>query len=149
MDPFRGYLGYNIERDEAKGIELIQKAAAQNNPMAIRTLAMLYMEGTEKTPRDPKKAIELMKQAADLGNPESQFILAAMFFQGQNNHITQDQAIKYLEQAAQQHHPQALYAMGCYYRGDMDKNIKSDVKSLEYFEKANKMHVSGTQLFDC
>ena len=65
--------GWNLERDEKRGVELYHMAATAGNPRACQKLGSMYFNGAELgnlvVMKDVKKAMRLFTRGAKLGDP--------------------------------------------------------------------------------
>lgn len=100
--------GLGVAQDSEKAGQCYQKAANQDLAEAKVRLAMLHMQG-QGVAKDHKKAILLFIQAANQGNPIAQYNLGIAYDKGLGG-LTQnsEQALFWYQQAANQHHAQAL-----------------------------------------
>jgi hypothetical protein len=80
--PARAYLGYfmatgrYVPKDEANGRQLLEQAAAQNDPDAACSLGILYSLGAGGLPLDFAKAEEQLRRAGELGTDRAHRVLA-------------------------------------------------------------------------
>ena len=73
--------GWAVTKQVAEGIELLNKAAAQNQPDALNELGLLERNGVGAE-RNYEKALKLFTSAAELNHAAAQQNLAAMYEQG-------------------------------------------------------------------
>ena len=91
-------------KDAAKlwqGVQLLNAAAGQRDPDALRILGALAGEG-RGVPQSDKEALRLTRQAADLGSPEAQFGLASMSANGRGVGRDPEAALFWAREAARQ-----------------------------------------------
>jgi len=75
--------GEGVPKDEKEAFKWFSKAADQNYPPALYSLAVMYYEGIE-VKRDVKKALELLHASASLGDPEAEKFLEEIEEDGEN-----------------------------------------------------------------
>ena len=84
-----------FQKQEKAGLEWLNKAAAQNFPIALFLLSAVYRDGlTSVVRKSQDKANELMLKAANLGHPCANSELALCYFAGMEG-IEQDRAEAY------------------------------------------------------
>ena len=102
-----------IDRGRTReGTQLLQHAADAGSPEGTHRLALLYVEGTDTTARNDAKALELFEKAATAGHRRAQINAGTMYFRGQGTARDLVRARAWLEKAAVQDDPYALYALG-------------------------------------
>lgn len=122
------YVNQNIKT----GIRYLKKAAGQRYPPAMNRLAQLLEHG-EFVEQNLPKCIELYKSAAEGGNSDAQNAYATILLQGEYGvEQNRQEALAYLELAAAQDHPFALFNLSNLYIGN---NATSD-KGLDYLRKS-------------
>lgn len=93
-----------IQRDEKKGIELIEKAASQNDAYAFHDLSRIY--GTVSgTYYNLEKSLEYLMKSAELGSRVAQNDLGEMYENGTHLHRDYKKAAKLYAQSADQKWP--------------------------------------------
>ena len=65
------YKGYGVDKDYAQALPWLEKAAAQDYPAAVDTLADMYMGGLGGVTPSFRRARELCRRAIDLGHSRS------------------------------------------------------------------------------
>ena len=106
-------------------------AAKQNNALGMTNLADLYIQEDKL-----KKAKPLLVKAAEKESGYAQYLLAMNFFDlySENN----KEALFWLERAASNDEPEALYQLGVYY---------SEVaKSIKYYQRAAELNHADAAL---
>ena len=109
-------------------------AAKQNNTMGMTNLANLYLRENKF-----KKAKPLLVKAAEKEYGYAQYLLAMNFFDlySDNN----KEALFWLERAASNDEPHALYQLGLYY------GEKADLaKSIQYYQRAAELNYGDALL---
>lgn len=91
--------GHGVSKDPAKGVEWIQKSAAQNHPKAQYNLALFHQTGKWVEP-DLGKAFDLMFKAGRQGLPEAQAALGYMYERGQGTDPDISEALYWYRRAA-------------------------------------------------
>jgi hypothetical protein len=92
--------------DFSLAASLLEPLAADNEPLALYNLALLYASG-QGVPRDPRKAFELTERAARKGLVSAQNNLGVMYLKGIGVNPDHDLAIRWLNVAAANGHPLA------------------------------------------
>jgi uncharacterized protein len=95
-----------------EALPLLQRAASAGSPEGAHRLALIYAEGTSGIARDDTKALELFEKAAATGHLRAQINAGTMYFRGQGTARDLVRARAWLEKAAAQNDPYALYALG-------------------------------------
>jgi TPR repeat protein len=102
-----------IERGATgEGLRLIQRAAAAGSSEGNHRLALAFATGDAGMPRDDARAAELFAKAARMGHRRAQLNLGTLYFRGQGVPRDLVQARAWLEKAAVDGDPYALYALG-------------------------------------
>jgi TPR repeat protein len=70
-----------VERDEAKAVYWFERAARENDVVALQHLGVAYLQG-RGVPKDEKKGAEWYERAARLGDKTSQYKLAMCYENG-------------------------------------------------------------------
>lgn len=118
-----------------EAMKYYEMAAKQNNTMGMTNLANLYLRENKF-----KKAKPLLVKAAEKEYGYAQYLLAMNFFDlySDNN----KEALFWLERAASNDEPHALYQLGLYY------GEKADLaKSIQYYQRAAELN-SGDALLE-
>jgi TPR repeat protein len=116
---FNYWLGRGVERDYVEAARLLEQAAAAHRPYAAAALAGLYQRG-EGVPLDLARARELNQTAAELGVAAAQWALAYDVAASVDDPAARNlaAAIPWLNAAAEQEEPAALFLLGQMYRFD-------------------------------
>ena len=102
-----------LDRGENReGLRTLQHAADLGSSEGLHRLALVFAQGQAGTPRNDNRAVELFERAAAAGHRRAQINLGILYFRGQG--VTRDlvQARAWLEKAAADGDPYALYALG-------------------------------------
>ena len=111
-----------------EAMKYYEMAAKQNNTMGMTNLANLYLRENKF-----KKAKPLLVKAAEKEYGYAQYLLAMSFFDlySDNN----KEALFWLERAASNDEPHALYQLGLYYAEKADL-----AKSIQYYQRAAELN---------
>ena len=117
-----------------EAMKYYEMAAKQNNTIGMTNLADLYIQENKL-----KKAKPLLVKAAEKEYGYAQYLLAMNFFDlySENN----KEALFWLERAASNDEPHALYQLGLYY------GEKADLaKSIQYYQRAAELNYGDALL---
>lgn len=139
------YLGSsNDEEQQRKGIELLQKAAAQKDAEAIYLLAnAATADWAGQMSNMP--ALSKLKEAAELGSAEAQYQLASIYAEGSGVERNIESAITWGSKAADQGKSEAQLATGQLLIESSNPERKA--KALEYLQRAVESGNTGAVLF--
>ena len=117
-----------------EAMKYYEMAAKQNNTMGMTNLANLYLQENQL-----KKAKPLLVKAAEKEYGYAQYLLAMNFFDlySDNN----KEALFWLETAASNNEPHALYQLGLYYAEKADL-----AKSIQYYQRAAELNYGDALL---
>ena len=102
-----------LERGQQReGMHLIQQSADAGSAEGEHRLALAYAQGDGGTPRNEARALELFERAAAKGHRRAQLNLGTLYLRGQGVPRDLVQARAWLEKAAVEGDPYALYALG-------------------------------------
>jgi len=106
------YVGRGVIRDEAKALTYYQRGAALGDIDCKVSLAVFYLEGRSIIKQDIQQGLNLLHEGATKKNGTAYFKLYLFYDMGQ--HVEKDtaKAFEYLESAAQQKLPEALFELG-------------------------------------
>ena len=102
---------HDDELRRERGVELLQRAAEQDDAEAVYLLATLSAAGVGKEQSDTD-AFEQMKRAADLGFADAQFALGTMYVAGNGRAQNEAAAIEAFRRAAKGGHREAMFSGG-------------------------------------
>ena len=125
-------IGTSLNIKEA--MKYYEMAAKQNNALGMTNLADLYIQEDQL-----KKAKPLLVKAAKKESGYAQYLLAMNFFDlySENN----KEALFWLERAASNDEPHALYQLGLYYAEKADL-----AKSIQYYQRAAELNYGDALL---
>ena len=126
-------IGTSLNIKEA--MKYYEMAAKQNNAIGMTNLADLYIQENKL-----KKAKPLLVKAAEKEYGYAQYLLAMNFFY--YKHENNKEALHWLERAASNDEPHALYQLGLYYAEKADL-----AKSIQYYQRAAELN-SGDALLE-
>ena len=126
-------IGTSLNIKEA--MKYYEMAAKQNNAIGMTNLADLYIQEDKL-----KKAKPLLVKAAEKEHGYAQYLLAMNFFY--YKHENNKEALHWLERAASNDEPYALYQLGLYYAEKADL-----AKSIQYYQRAAELN-SGDALLE-
>ena len=125
-------IGTSLNIKEA--MKYYEMAARQNNAIGMTNLADLYIQENKL-----KKAKPLLVKAAEKEYGYAQYLLAMNFFY--YKHENNKEALHWLERAAGNDEPHALYQLGLYY------GEKADLaKSIQYYQRAAELNYGDALL---
>jgi len=97
---------------QREGLRLIQQSADAGSAEGAHRLALVFAHGDGGTPRNEARAVELFERAAEKGHKRAQLNLGTLYLRGQGVPRDLIQARAWLEKAAANGDPYALYALG-------------------------------------
>ncbi len=97
---------------QREGLRLIQQSADAGSAEGAHRLALVFAHGDGGTPRNEARAVELFERAAEKGHKRAQLNLGTLYLRGQGVPRDLIQARAWLEKAAMNGDPYALYALG-------------------------------------
>lgn len=137
---YTNYLGYAYDFGVGTSLNIkeamkyYEMAAKQNNAIGMTNLADLYIQENKL-----KKAKPLLVKAAEKEYGYAQYLLAMNFFY--YKHENNKEALHWLERAAGNDEPHALYQLGLYY------GEKADLaKSIQYYQRAAELNYGDALL---
>ena len=117
-----------------EAMKYYEMAAKQNNALGMTNLADLYIQEDKL-----KKAKPLLVKASEKEYGYAQYLLAMNFFY--YKHENNKEALYWLERAAGNDEPHALYQLGLYY------GEKADLaKSIQYYQRAAELNYGDALL---
>ena len=128
---FLGYayeFGIGTSLNIKEAMKYYEMAAKQNNAIGMTNLADLYIQENKL-----KKAKPLLVKAAEKEYGYAQYLLAMNFFY--YKHENNEEALHWLERAASNDEPYALYQLGLYYSETNDL-----AKAIKYYQRAAELN---------
>ena len=119
-------IGTSLNIKEA--MKYYEMAAKQNNAIGMTNLAYLYIQEDKL-----KKAKPLLVKAAKKESGYAQYLLAMNFFY--YTHENNKEALHWLERAAGNDEPYALYQLGLYY-----SEVNDLAKAIKYYQRAAELN---------
>ncbi|MBR1442037.1 MAG: SEL1-like repeat protein [Firmicutes bacterium] len=134
------YTGTTVALDEQKGIEYFEKAAEQENPSAMRNLAIVL---ETREPIDLKRSVELYQKSADKNDAFAQNNLGVCYLLGDGVDRNIRKALQYFEKAAKSGDDYAMVNLADLYATGNGVR-KNDKKAYEfYLQAAEKGNADG------
>ena len=118
--------------DPSTAAKWYQKAANQDYPVALTSLARLYATGVGVT-RNLKTAASLYERAANLGNPQGQYNLGRMMLVGLGMWKNQKGGLEWIRKAADQGFGPAQNQLGVLYSQGAEGLTQSPYEALSWF----------------
>ena len=137
---YMNYLGYAYDFGVGTSLNIkeamkyYEMAAKQNNAIGMTNLADLYIQENKL-----KKAKPLLVKAAEKEYGYAQYLLAMNFFY--YKHENNKEALHWLERAAGNDEPYALYQLGLYYSEANDL-----AKAIKYYQRAAELNHADAAL---
>ena len=120
------YYGIGVEKNNELAALWSEKGAEKNIAGCLYRLGQIYKES------NPDKSFECYKKAADLNHTVSQGVVGNLYLK--KNDI--DNALIYLNKAANQNYRYAFYDLGEIYRKGLGHVTKDLNKAIDYFKKS-------------
>lgn len=95
------------EVDHTQALDYLEKSAAHDNPGALTLLSRMYRDGLG-VPADLGAAFAMMLKAAEAGFPAAQYEVASALFSADGTAFDEAQALRWLDQAAENNYAPAL-----------------------------------------
>lgn len=86
--------------ETVKGRELLEKAAAMNNPQAMYNLGVYYLKGINGFEHNDAEALKWFNAGCELNDAESAYQLGMMTYRGQGTTADEAMALEYLKKAS-------------------------------------------------
>jgi len=121
-----GYMylnGYGVTRNNALGLQYMQKSLDQNYHLAQAYMGFLYHEG-QVVPVDYKRSVALYERAADQGNVSASLNLALAYYLGDGVPRNLAKAIELLEKVPVEQQPSAGRYLGDIYLAQDAENME-------------------------
>lgn len=128
------YYGFGLDKDQAKGVELLKQSAAKDNADANNRLGLIaesgYMAGNAN-----ELAAEYYKKGAELGSTLAKYNLALMYLSGSIKRNDKE-AFRLFREAAEDGYPGAMAMFGHCIELNYDKDYFKGVSKSERLAEA-------------
>ena len=125
----------------AEAVRALQHSADAGSNEGQHRLALVYAQGLPGVPRNEKRAFELFEKAATAGHQRAQINLGILYFRGQGVERDLVQARAWLEKAAANEDPYALYALARAMEETLGPAIGDAVRTADLYRRsAQKGH---------
>lgn len=138
--------GKGVEKDTAKGLELLEQAAASGELHALHLLAESYWQGSNGLEQDKAKAIETYQRAAQAGSPHAMAFLGHYYMTEAEGAPLYDEAEPYLAASAEAGNARAAYEYALLLRAKEPQNTEP---IAQWAEKAADAGVHEALLILC
>jgi TPR repeat protein len=129
-----------LDRGQSReALQAFQHAADSGSAEGAHRLALVFAQGLAGTPRNDARAIELFEKAATLGNPRAQANIGILYFRGQGVPRDIVQARAWLEKAAANNDPYALYALGRAMDETLGAAAADPVRAADLYRRAAEL----------
>lgn len=129
---------------QREGLRLIQQSADAGSAEGAHRLALVFAQGDGGTPRNDARAAELFARAAEKGHRRAQLNLGTLYLRGQGVPRDLIQARAWLEKAAVDGDPYALYVLGRAMEESMGPVGADSIRATDlYRQAAEKGHPSA------
>ncbi|ESZ05940.1 caspase family protein [Mesorhizobium sp. M1060] len=108
--------GYGVNRDTAKGLDLLLKAAAMGHTYAMNDLAAIFTEGRNGVPADPARAVAFLQAGVQRQDMYSMNLLGRNYLAGQGIDKNPKTAQALFQQATDLGQPYAPGSLARMYR---------------------------------
>lgn len=119
-----------------EAMQALQRAADSGSAEGAHRLALVYAEGTGGTPRNDAKALELFEKAAAAGHRRAQINVGTLYYRGQGTQRDLILARAWLEKAAAQDDPYALYALARAMDDSLGQAMADPVRAADLYRRA-------------
>ena len=125
--------GLGTQKNEQKGIELLERSADANNKNAEYDLGMMYLIGSHVN-KNHAKAFDYLTEASQHGHLDAKFNLSLMYYNGDATDSNITKTLELLESASSQGHTDSIKNIGRIYMQDFQfekavKWLKINVKN--------------------
>jgi uncharacterized protein len=122
-----------------EALQALQHAADAGSAEGAHRLALVFAQGLAGTPRNDVRAIQLFEKAAALGNQRAQVNIGILYFRGQGVPRDLVQARAWLEKAAADNDPYALYALGRAMDETLGSAAADPVRAADLYRRAAEL----------
>lgn len=121
--------GFGVEKSQEQALDLFLSSGEMKDPCVLRNIGHIYSKDGEL--KSETKSFEYYLIAAKQGDLLGQIYVSGMYEEGRGVPKSNRKAVYWLEKAAQQGDPIALYRMGCFYKG-----LYREKKAMSYLHKS-------------
>jgi TPR repeat protein len=122
-----------------EALQALQRASDAGSAEGAHRLALIYAEGIGGTPRNDARALELFEKAAAAGHTRAQINAGTLYFRGQGTPRDLVRARAWLEKAAAQEDPYALYALGRAMDDSQGQAMADPARAADLFRRAAQL----------
>jgi len=122
---------YGYEKDTAKALAWLQRAADHKCPLAQNDLGIMYEDGNG-VPKDGQKAVQLLEQAATGGSTDAMANLANIFIEGKVVPQDLDKGIAWAQRGANLGDPSSQLILGIVYERGLGVSLNFDQAAIWY-----------------
>jgi len=119
-----------------EAMQALQHATDSGSAEGAHRLALVYATGTGGTSRNDAKAFELFEKAAAAGHRRAQLNLGTLYYRGQGTQRDLILARSWLEKAAAQDDPYALYALARAMEDSLGQAMADPVRAADLYRRA-------------
>ena len=126
-----------LDRGQARdGLQTLQRAQAAGSLEASHQLGIAYAQGLAGLPRDPARAAALFERAASGGHRRAALNLGILYFRGQGVKHDLVQARAWLEKAAADDDPYALYTLARAMEESEGPALADPIRAADLYRRA-------------
>jgi TPR repeat protein len=129
--------GYGCERDLAKAVDALRRAASLGDARAKTALADCYLHGTN-VPQDSKKAVELLMEAVEGNDARGMDLLATCYDQGNGTAPNPEEALRLYARAADLGFNHSLGNLAVLYIKGRGTKRADPLKAIELLQKGTR-----------
>ncbi|HTE80827.1 MAG TPA: tetratricopeptide repeat protein [Reyranella sp.] len=122
-----------------EAMQALQRAADAGSAEGAHRLALVYAEGIGGIPRNDARALALFEKAAAAGHLRAQINAGTLYFRGQGTPRDLVRARAWLEKAAAQEDPYALYALGRAMDDSEGQAMADPVRAADLYRRAAQL----------
>lgn len=136
--------GIGVEQNEAKGMELLQKASNARNPEAQLMMGFFMMKGEGGIEKNEEAGMKLFLDAARQGNRDAQYNAGLAYVRAQGVLENHKEALKWFTAAALQGDPGAQYNTGVMHQSG-EGTVASALTAFAWFSIAAESGYEGAK----
>lgn len=119
-----------------EAVQVLQHAANAGSAEGAHRLALLYAQGADGLPHDDARALELFEKAAATGHLRAEINAGMLYLYGRGTAKDLVKARAWLEKAAAQNDPYALYALGRAMDESQGAALADPVRAADLYKRA-------------